>query len=64
MNGKGKLFIRELEAAPGYELDKEYKTVYVRPGKAFDETLEYPGLRGACAYILLRICTDSKAFTI
>ena len=34
--GKGKLYIRELEAAPGYELDKEYKTVYVQPGKTIE----------------------------
>ena len=33
VQGKGKLFIRELEAAEGYELDKQYKTVYVQPGK-------------------------------
>ena len=33
VQGKGRLYIRELEAAPGYELDKEYKTVYVQPGK-------------------------------
>ena len=36
VQGKGKLFIRELEAAPGYELDKEYKTVYVQPGKTVE----------------------------
>ena len=33
VQGKGRLYIRELEAAPGYELDKEYKTVYVKPGE-------------------------------
>ena len=36
VKGKGKLFIRELEAAQGYELDKEYKTVYVQPGKTIE----------------------------
>lgn len=36
VQGKGKLFIRELEAAPGYELDKEYKTIYVQPGKTVE----------------------------
>ena len=36
VQGKGKLFIRELEAAPGYELDKEYKTVYIQPGKVIE----------------------------
>ena len=33
VQGKGRLYIRELEAAEGYELDKQYKTVYVQPGK-------------------------------
>lgn len=36
VQGKGRLYIRELEAAPGYELDKEYKTVYVQPGKTIE----------------------------
>ena len=36
VQGKGKLFIRELEAAEGYELDKQYKTVYVQPGKTVE----------------------------
>ena len=35
-SGRGTLYIRELEAAPGYELDKEYKTVYVQPGKTIE----------------------------
>ena len=34
--GKGRFYLRELEAAEGYELDKEYKTVYVQPGKAVE----------------------------
>ncbi len=29
----GRFYLRELEAAEGYMLDKEYKTVYVRPGE-------------------------------
>jgi len=29
-------YIRELDAAQGYELDKEYKTVYVQPGKTVE----------------------------
>lgn len=29
----GRFYLRELEAAEGYILDKEYKTVYVRPGR-------------------------------
>ena len=36
VQGKGRLYIRELEAAPGYELDKQYKTVYVQPGKTVE----------------------------
>ncbi len=36
VQGKGRLYIRELEAAQGYELDKEYKTVYVQPGKTIE----------------------------
>ncbi|MGM9603696.1 MAG: collagen binding domain-containing protein, partial [Faecousia sp.] len=32
----GRFYIRELEAAEGYELDKEYKTVYVRPGETIE----------------------------
>ena len=36
VQGKGKLFIRELEAAEGYELDEQYKTVYVQPGKTVE----------------------------
>ena len=34
--GKGRFYLRELEAAEGYELDKEYKTVYVQPGKTVE----------------------------
>ena len=30
------MFVRELKAAPGYELDKEYKTIYVQPGKTVE----------------------------
>ena len=32
-NTSGRFYLRELEAAVGYILDKEYKTVYVRPGR-------------------------------
>ena len=46
VQGKGKLFIRELEAAPGYELDKEYKTVYVQPGKTIEITWENVPITG------------------
>ena len=31
-NTSGRFYLRELEAAEGYILDEEYKTVYVRPG--------------------------------
>lgn len=34
--GKGRFYIRELEAAEGYELDEEYKTVYVKPGRTIE----------------------------
>ena len=34
--GKGRFYIRELEAAEGYELDEEYKTVYVQPGHTIE----------------------------
>lgn len=34
--GKGRFYIRELQAAEGYELDEEYKTVYVQPGKTIE----------------------------
>ena len=46
VQGKGKLFIRELEAAPGYELDKEYKTVYVQPGKTIEIEWENTPITG------------------
>ncbi len=45
-SGKGKLYIRELEAAPGYELDKEYKTVYVRPGSTIEIDWENTPITG------------------
>ena len=32
-NTSGRFYLRELEAAEGYILDEEYKTVYVRPGR-------------------------------
>lgn len=32
-NSSGRFYLRELEAAEGYILDEEYKTVYVRPGR-------------------------------
>ena len=46
VQGKGQLYIRELEAAPGYELDKEYKTVYVQPGKTIEIEWENTPITG------------------
>ena len=46
VEGKGRLYIRELEAAPGYELDKEYKSVYVQPGKTIEVEWENTPLTG------------------
>ena len=46
MQGKGRLYIRELEAAPGYELDKEYKTVYVQPDKTIEVEWENTPITG------------------
>ena len=46
VQGKGRLYIRELEAAPGYELDKEYKTVYVQPGKTIEIEWENTPITG------------------
>ena len=46
VQGKGRLYIRELEAAPGYELDKEYKTVYVQPGRTVEIVWENTPVTG------------------
>ena len=46
VQGRGKLFIRELEAAPGYELDKQYKTVYIQPGKTIEIEWENTPITG------------------
>jgi len=46
VEGKGRLYIRELEAAPGYELDKEYKTVYVQPGRTIEVEWENTPITG------------------
>lgn len=42
----GRLYLRELEAAPGYTLDKEYKTVNVRPGKTIEIEWENTAVTG------------------
>ena len=44
--GKGRFYIRELEAAEGYELDEEYKTVYVQPGKTIEIEWENTPITG------------------
>lgn len=44
--GKGRFYIRELEAAEGYVLDKEYKTVYVQPGKTVEIEWENTPITG------------------
>ncbi|WP_299967138.1 SpaA isopeptide-forming pilin-related protein [uncultured Oscillibacter sp.] len=46
VQGKGRLYLRELEAAPGYELDKEYKTIYVQPGKTIEIEWENTPITG------------------
>jgi uncharacterized surface anchored protein len=46
VQGKGRLYIRELEAAQGYELDKEYKTVYIQPGKTVEIEWENTPITG------------------
>ena len=42
----GKYFLRELEAAEGYTLDEEYKTVYVERGKCAQITWENTAITG------------------
>ena len=44
--GKGRFYIRELEAAEGYELDEEYKTVYVKPGHTIEIEWENTPITG------------------
>lgn len=42
----GRMYLRELEAAPGYTLDQEYKTVYVKPGKTVEVEWENTAVTG------------------
>ena len=42
----GRFYLRELEAAPGYTLDKQYKTVYVSPGKTVEIEWENTAVKG------------------
>ncbi len=45
-SGSARFYLRELEAAPGYELDKEYKTVYVKDGKTIEVEWENTPITG------------------
>ena len=45
-NTSGRFFLRELEAAEGYELDKEYKTVHVKPGRTIEIEWENTPITG------------------
>ena len=48
----GRFYLRELEAAPGYTLDKQDKTVYVSPGKTVEiEVGKIPLLRARSRFI-------------
>lgn len=42
----GRFYLRELEAADGYILDKQYKTVYVAPGKTVEIEWENTAVTG------------------
>ena len=42
----GRFYLRELEAAPSYTLDKQYKTVYVSPGKTVEIEWENTAVTG------------------
>ncbi|MDR3982260.1 MAG: SpaA isopeptide-forming pilin-related protein [Dysosmobacter sp.] len=42
----GRFYLRELEAALGYTLDKQYKTVYVSPGKTVEIEWENTAVTG------------------
>ena len=44
--GRGRFYIRELQAADGYVLDEEYKTVYVQPGKTITVEWENTPITG------------------
>lgn len=45
-NTSGRFYLRELASAEGYELDKEYKTIYVRPGKTAEIEWENTPITG------------------
>ena len=43
---QGRFYLRELEAAEGYELDKEYKTFYIKPGETVEVEWENTPITG------------------
>ena len=55
----GRYFLRELEAAEGYDLDETVKTVYVKAGKTTEITWENTGERGQIQ-IIKRSAADNS----
>ena len=57
----GKYYIRELEAADGYILDKQYKTVYVEAGKT--STIEWENTAVTGQIQITKYAAESNAIT-
>ena len=57
----GKYYIRELEAADGYILDKQYKTVYVEAGKT--STIEWENTAVTGQIQITKFAAESNAIT-
>ena len=57
----GKYYIRELEAADGYILDKQYKTVYVEAGKT--STIEWQNTAVTGQIQITKYAAESNAIT-
>ena len=57
----GKYYIRELEAADGYILDKQYKTVYVEAGKI--STIEWENTAVTGQIQITKYAAESNAIT-
>ena len=57
----GRFYLRELEAAPGYTLDKQYKTVYVSPGKTVEIEWENTAVTGQIQ--ITKYAAESNAIT-
>ena len=57
----GKYYIRELEAADGYILDKQYKTVYVEAGKT--STIEWEDTAVTGQIQITKYAAESNAIT-